>query len=95
MNSSDASSAILSNSGDFTSFTFGAHTIRFRTPSSLYRYTSVKEWDNGYLVVTAKYRDLPDEEEEYIDLMPILNNLYFDAESFLAPIKKVSIRYDN
>lgn len=95
MSAPDASHAILSSSGDFTSFSFGSHTIRFRTPSSLDRYISVKEWDHGYLVVTAKYRNLPDEEEEYIDLTPILQNLYFDAESFLAPIKKVSIHYDS
>lgn len=91
----NVSHAILSSSGDFTSFSFASHTIRFRTSSSLDRYISVKEWDHGYLVVTAKYRNLPDEEEEYIDLTPILQNLYFDAESFLAPIKKVNIHYDN
>lgn len=54
----------------------------------------MKAWDHGYLVVDAKYRHLPDAEEEYIDLVPILENLYFDVDSFLAPIERVEIRYD-
>ena len=37
---------------------------------------AVKEWDNGYLVVMAKYRHPPHPEEEYIGLLPILNGLY-------------------
>lgn len=51
------------------------------------------EWDNGYLVALAKYDNHPAEEEEYIDLIPILQNLYFDPEAFLAPIKDVRIQY--
>ena len=31
------------------------------------------------------------EEEEYIDLIPILENLYFDSKVFLAPIEKVKV----
>ena len=30
-------------------------------------------------------------EEEYIDLVPILKNLYFDADKFLSPIKGVEV----
>lgn len=86
--------ATLSSSGNFTIFKFGSHTIRFRTSPRLVRYTSVKEWDKGYLVVDAQYRNIPDVEEEYIDLVPILTNLYFDAERELAPIEKVSIQYE-
>lgn len=33
------------------------------------------------------------EVEEYIDLIPILNMLYYDTETFLKPIKEVKI-YD-
>lgn len=33
-------------------------------------------------------------EEEYIDLEPILNNLYFDADKVLDSIKKVKVQYD-
>ena len=45
------------------------------------------------MVVMAKYEGC-DEEEEYIDLVPILQNLYFDADEFLNPIKKVRIKYE-
>lgn len=86
--------AILSSKGDFSIFQFGKHAIRFRTSPRLERYTSVREWDHGYLVVTAKYTNLPHEEEEYIDLVPILKNLYFDPEKVLTPIEKVSIQYE-
>ena len=88
------SQAVLSSNGSYTSFSCGKHVIRFRTPSSLERYTSVKEWDNGYLVVMAKYKNSSCEEEEYIDLVPILKNLYFEVDRFLAPIKEVCIHYD-
>ena len=84
--------AILSNDKEFTSFEFNGHNIRFRTSPRLERYTKVIEWDHGYIVVMAKYEG-HEEEEEYIDLVPILKNLYFDAEEFLAPIKKVKIKY--
>ncbi len=86
------SEAILSSDNQFTSFTFNNHRIRFKTSSRLERYTSVVEWDNGYIVVMAKYEG-HEEEEEYIDLVPILENLYFDVETFLSPIKKVRIEY--
>lgn len=86
--------ATLSSDGNFSIFRFGKHTIRFRTSPRLERYTAVKEWDSGYLVVSAKYRNIPHEEEEYIDLVPILSNLYFDAVKELTPIKKVSIQYE-
>ena len=33
------------------------------------------------------------EVEDYIDLIPILENLYIDADSFLEPIKEVEIKY--
>lgn len=84
--------AFLSNDGKFTSFSYGEKTIRFRTSSALERYTDVVEWDHGYLVVMAKYKNQP-AEEEYIDLEPILNNLYIDSNAFLTPIKKVSLQY--
>lgn len=86
--------AILSNRDGFTVFQFQNHTIRFRAPYSLERYTGIKEWDNGYLVAMAKYAHNPQPEEEYIDLTPILKNLYFDAAAFLSPIKGVRISYE-
>ena len=39
----------------------------------------------------AKYRHSEKPEEEYIDLVPILDNLYFDPAAFLAPIKEVRV----
>lgn len=84
--------AALSNSGNYTIFTYGTHIIRFKTSSHLERYTKVLEWDNGYLVVMAKYDNMSFEEEDYIDLVPILQNLYFDADSFLKQIKDVRIQ---
>lgn len=84
--------AFLSNEGNYTVFSYGKMAIRFRTSAKLERYTNILAWDNGYLEVVAKYRGVG-EVEDYIDLVPILKNLYMDAETFLKPIKKVSLRY--
>ena len=84
--------AVLSSNGEYTTFSYGGRTLTFMTSKDLDRYTEIKEWDNGYIVVMAKYKS-KDECEEYIDLLPILKNLYMDAETFLKPIKKVVISY--
>lgn len=84
--------AILRSNEEYTIFEFNDQVIRFATSSRLERYTKVMEWDHGYLVVMAKYRNL-DEVEEYIDLIPILQNLYYDVDNFLEPIKEVRIEY--
>ena len=84
--------AILSNESNYTVFRVGDKVIRFRAPYSLEHYTEVKEWDKGYLVVMAKYTNL-NEMEEYIDLVPILQNLNYDVDEFIAPIKEVRIDY--
>lgn len=86
--------ATLSNDGNYTVFKYGRHKIRFLAPYSLERYTEIKEWDNGYLVVMVKYSHNEAAEEEYIDLVPILEALYLDAEDFLKPIQKVRSVYD-
>lgn len=83
--------AFLSNRGEYTIFSYGKMAIRFKTSAKLEKYTNILAWDNGYLEVVAKYRDIG-EVEDYIDLLPILKNLYMDAEAFLKPIKKVSLR---
>lgn len=83
--------AQLTSAADWTMFSFGSDTIRFRTPSNLVRYTCVRKWDNGYLEVGADYGR--GEEDEYIDLVPILENLYYDPVKFLKPIKGVEVRY--
>ncbi|KFI93957.1 hypothetical protein BSTEL_2101 [Bifidobacterium stellenboschense] len=86
--------AYLSAENGFTVFEYGGHRIRFRAPYSLERYTDIKQWDDdGYLVVDAKYKHNALSEEEYIDLGPILTDLYIDAAHFLKPIKKVRIAH--
>jgi hypothetical protein len=85
--------AVLSSSNGFTAFSYGGYHIRFRAPYSLERYVDVVQWDNGYLVVLAKYSHKTVPEEEYIDLKPILDDLYIDSETFFKPIKKVRIAY--
>ena len=85
--------AYLSNIGEYTTFTFGGRTLTFLTSKSLERYTRIIEWDNGYIVVMAKFSTRPTEEEEYIDLIPILENLYMNAEAFLSSIRQVEVRY--
>ena len=92
MKSTADNCAILKSDSRYTIFIFKDQTIRFATSSKLERYTTVKEWDKGYLVVMAKYKNL-EEIEEYIDLVPILQNLYYDVKEFLAPIKEVLIDY--
>lgn len=87
------SCAILSNDNNFTIFKVDDYIIRFKSPYSLEYYSSIKEWDNGYLVVMAKYRHNLNMEEEYIDLVPILEDLYIDTKSFLESIKEVKIQY--
>ena len=83
--------AWLSNETGYTVFRFDDNVIRFRAPYSLERYTAVKKWDHGYLVVMAKYKHNEKPEEVYIDLVPILQNLYFDVDKFLNPIKSVEV----
>ena len=85
--------AILSSFDKYTTFTYGGKTLTFRTCNGLERYTKVLTWDQGYIEVMAKYKHLSEEIEEYIDLIPVLENLYMDKEAFLKPIKKVSIQY--
>ena len=85
--------AILSNKGEYTTFTFNDKTLKFLTSKNLERYTQIKEWDNGYLVVMAKNKGKP-EHEDYIDLQPILENLYMEPSDFLNPIKGVEISYE-
>jgi len=85
--------AVLSSAGGFTTFCYGGYNIRFKAPYSLERYVDVVKWDNGYLVVLAKYSHNANPEEDYIDLKPILEGLYIDSSSFLKPIKSVRVAY--
>ena len=91
MGSNRPEKAVLSSEGRYTSFAYGASVIRFMTSPKLVRYVRVKKWDNGYIEVIANYGG--NEEEEYIDIVPILQNLYIEPAEFLKPIKAVEVSY--
>lgn len=84
--------AVLSSFDRYTTFSFRGKTLTFRTCDGLVRYTRILTWDDGYIEVMARYRQRPEEIEEYIDLEPVLKGLYMD-KSFLKPIRKVRIEY--
>lgn len=86
--------AFLSSKGEYTVFKFRDRVITFFTGKKLERYTKILEWNNGYIVVLCKNKNENKLEEDYIDLLPILSNLYIEPDSFLAPIKEVEINYD-
>ncbi len=86
----DSECALLGAHGAYTTFSYKDTTLTFLTSKDLERYLEVLNWDHGYLVVLAKYKSRP-AEEEYIDLLPILTNLYMDPDAFLNPIKEVAI----
>ena len=79
---SDDGIAVLSSFDSYTTFSHGGTTLTFRTCDGLERYTSVKLWDHGYIEVMAKYRHEKDDIEEYIDLIPVLDELYMDKNAF-------------
>lgn len=83
--------AVLSSEGAFTLFSYGGRRLKFSAPYSLKRYVKVKKWDRGYIEVDTEYAN--GIEEEYIDLEPILENLFIRPSKFLKPIKRVEIRY--
>ena len=88
--------AILTNDNVYTAFIHNGIQVRFMTSPRLERYTQVKTWDphTGYLEVMAKYRHRAQPVEEYIDLMPILENLIIRPQDFLAQVKTVRIAYE-
>lgn len=86
--------AILRNNHEYTIFEHNEQVIRFMTSPRLERYTRVVEWDHGYIVVMARYQNIG-EVEEYIDLISILEKLYYDVDAFLEPIKEVRIDYES
>lgn len=85
--------AYLSNNKDITIFQYGDFILRFKSPYSLEYYKNVKEWDNGYLVVDAKYKHNDYLEEEYIDICSILNDLSINDTKFLKKIDEVRVLY--
>ena len=89
----DAEKAYLSNDKEMIQFRYRDKIIRFRGPYSLERFISIKEWDNGYIVVMAKFQHNTELEEDYIDMIPVLRDLSIDASDFLKPIKEVILDY--
>lgn len=83
--------AAIGFEGGYTVFTGCGLAIRFRAPYSLRRYIRVKEWDRGYLVVDAEYAHSPEPVEEYIDLVPVLEDLYIDPADYLPRIREVVV----
>ena len=86
--------AVLSKDKDFIIFKYGNRIFLFKAPYSFFFFLAVKEWEDGYLVVLAKYAHNSESEEEYIDLVPILENLYISPQEFLKPIKEVKLEND-
>ena len=89
---SKENTAYLSNNNNYISFVYKNKVIRFIGPYSLVRIDKIKEWDHGYIVLNAYYSHSKEPVEDYIDLIPILEDLYIDADSFLKPIKKVEVK---
>lgn len=85
--------AFLSNKENFSYFTFNDCTLKFKTSKNLLHYTKINKWDNGYLEVMTKTKQ-GKEVEDYIDLIPICENLYMNAERFCKDIKRVEIFYE-
>lgn len=74
----DTEKAYLSADKEMIQFRYRDKIIRFRGPYSLERFISIKEWDNGYIVVMAKFQHNTELEEEYIDMIPVLRDLSID-----------------
>ena len=81
--------AFLSSNEEMSCFSYGGRNIRFRTSPRLTRYNKVLSWEKGFIEVLAQYGEKV--EEEYIDLVSILENLYIDPKSYLLPIRKVEV----
>ena len=93
MNSQGDGVARLSNRGRCTVFEYGDTRLMIIAPRPLERYLEVTTWDRGYIVVQAKYSISPDAIEEYIDLVPTLEELSIDSDDFCSRIKRVVVSY--
>lgn len=83
--------AYLSNVKDYIHFSFNDRIIRFKAPYSLEKIERIIEWNNGYIVLEAKYSHSEELIEDYIDLRPILTDLYIDENYFLSLIENVEV----
>lgn len=89
--------AYLYNKGGYTYFNIGKEVIKFATSENLIRYVNVKEYDDGYIVVDAEYKNQKTGEskimEEYIDMTFIMSDLGIKAD-VLKKICSVQIRQE-
>ena len=85
--------AFLSNRDGFAIFSFNNIDLKFRISDRVIKFVRIKEWDApiGYIVVDCLH-DTMGIVEDYIDLLPMLDDLYIDAKKFLKPIKKVEVK---
>ena len=88
--------AYLSNEGRYTIFEYNGTRLKIIAPEPLVKYLEINEFipKKGYIAVVTDYSCFKQPEEEYIDLIPTLNNLLMDADAFLKPIKKLKLRYE-
>lgn len=88
--------AYLSNEGRYTIFEYNGTRLKIIAPEPLVKYLKINEFipKKGYIAVLTDYSCFKQPEEEYIDLIPTLNNLLMDADAFLKPIKKLKLRYE-
>lgn len=87
--------AYLYNKGEYTFFKIGTQVIKFATSPYLVRYTKIKEYDRGYIVVDAEYRNRGNKDktyidEDYIDMKYVFNEIGIDT-SILDNVKDVQI----
>ena len=80
--------AVLGNDGRMISFAIDGKCVRFLGPKCLRKFESVKKWHAGYIEVMADYGDRV--EEDYIDLVPIFENLMIDR-NLLDSIESVEV----
>lgn len=85
--------AFLSNRDGFAIFSFNNIDLKFRISDRVIKFVRIKEWDAaiGYIVVDCLH-DTMGVVEDYIDLLPIPDNLNIDAKKFLTSIKEVKIK---
>ena len=85
--------AFLSNRDGFAIFSFNNIDLKFRISDRVIKFVKIKEWDAliGYIVVDCLH-DTMGIVEDYIDLLPMLDDLYIDAKKFLKPIKEVEVK---
>jgi len=91
MKTTASDTAFLSNDGRMIFFSFGGKRIRFLGAKCLRRFTDIRKWHDGYIEVMADNGGTI--EEEYIDLVPILENLCINHAEYVKHIKKVELTY--